>query len=340
MKTVFITGTAGFIGHHLANELLDHGFDVVGFDAMTDYYDVSMKRERHAQLAERSNHFRAFEARLEDMDALTEAYEAAKPDFVVHLAAQAGVRYSLENPRSYVESNILGTFNLMELTREHKPEHFLFASTSSVYGGNTEMPFTEMQRCDSPLTIYAATKKASEELTHSYSHLYGIPTTGFRFFTVYGPWLRPDLALYKFVNKMQRGEPIDIYNHGDMARDFTYVGDLVRGIRLLMGAVPPTPDARADWERIEGDTLSNVAAHRVVNIGNGEPVQLLDFVDCIEAEMDIKAKRNYMDMQPGDVPATHASNDLLRALTGFKPEVSVPEGVKAFVDWYKARLEA
>ena len=344
MRTAFVTGTAGFIGHHLAQELLAQGWNVVGFDGITDYYDTDLKRERHRRLAASSNHFTAVEGMLEDMDALGRAYEDARPDAVVHLAAQAGVRYSLEQPRSYVESNIVGTFNVMEMTRKQteaakeggKPlAHFLFASTSSVYGGNTDMPFTEDQRCDSPLTIYAATKKATEELTHSYAHLYGIPTTGFRFFTVYGPWGRPDLALFKFVRAMVAGRPIDIYNNGDMVRDFTYVGDLVRAIRLLIDAVPPPVDARDGFDRHDRDTLSNVAPHRTVNIGAGAPVRLLDFIERIEAELGIEAIRNMMPMQTGDVPATHASIDVLEHLTGFEATVGVDEGVRRFVEWYR-----
>jgi len=338
MQTALVTGSAGFIGYYVCKRLLAEGWQVIGVDSMSDYYDVALKQKRQAMLLQ-SAHFRAINDKIETPDLMMSLFAEFKPDVVIHLAAQAGVRYSIENPRSYLEANIIGTFEILEAARAHPPKHMLLASTSSAYGANTHMPYAETDKADHQVSFYAATKKSTENMAHSYAHLFGLPITMFRFFTVYGPWLRPDLALYKFVHKMQAGEPIDIYNHGDMARDFTYVGDLVRGIRLLMtDAVPPAPDARADWDAIDGDTLSNVAAHRVVNIGNGEPVQLLDFIDCIEAEMGVKAIRNYMDMQPGDVPATHASNDLLRALTGFQPEVSVPEGVKAFIDWYKSRL--
>ena len=344
MRTAFITGTAGFIGYHLATELLAEGWHVVGYDGMTDYYDVSLKHRRHAGLAAASNHFTAVEARLEDMDALAEAYERAEPDIVVHLAAQAGVRHSLEAPRSYVEANVVGTFNLMEMLRQQAEaaraggqplRHFLFASTSSVYGGNTDLPFTEDQRCDAPLTIYAATKRATEAMTHAYAHLYAIPTTGFRFFTVYGPWGRPDLALFRFVRAIERGEAIDVYNRGEMWRDFTYVTDLTRAIRLLIDTVPPAADARDGAAPHPHDTLSPVAPHRVVNIGAGKPVRLLDFIEAIEAELGIEVKRNLLDMQPGDLPATHASTDLLQHLTGFGPEVGLTEGVRAFVAWYR-----
>jgi len=335
MRTAFITGTAGFIGYNLAQELLAHDFKVVGYDGFTDYYDVSMKRARHAQLQASSNHFHPVEGMLEDVDALSAAYNDAKPDVVVHLAAQAGVRYSLENPQSYVSSNLIGTFNMMELTRQLKPKHFLFSSSSSVYGGNEEMPFTEMQRCDSPMSIYAATKKASEELTHSYAHLHGIPTTGFRFFTVYGPWIRPDLALTKFTRAILAGKPIDIYNNGNMERDFTHVDDIVRAIRLLIDVAPILPDERDGAGKSEIDTLSPVAPHRIVNIGAGQPVRLLDFIECIERELGIEAKRNYMEMQPGDVYRTHASIDLLKELTGFDSRIGIEEGVRSFVKWYK-----
>ena len=335
MRTAFITGTAGFIGFNLAQDLLAHGFRVVGYDGFTDYYDVKMKRARHAELQASSNHFHPVEGMLEDVDALSAAYNDAEPDIVVHLAAQAGVRYSLENPQSYVSSNILGTFNLMELTRKSKPEHFLFSSSSSVYGGNKDVPFTELQRCDSPMSIYAATKKATEELTHSYAHLYNVPTTGFRFFTVYGPWIRPDLALTKFTKAILAGDPIDIYNNGNMERDFTHVSDIVRGIRLLIDAVPTIPDQRERDDISAIDTLSRVAPHRVVNIGAGQPVRLLDFIDRIEQELGIEAKRNYLPMQAGDVHRTHASIDLLKELTGFESEIDIEEGVRSFVTWYK-----
>lgn len=256
-----------------------------------------------------------------------------QPDVIVHLAAQAGVRYSLENPRAYLDSNIVGTFNVMEAARELKVDHLLMASTSSVYGANEEMPFDELEKVDTPLTFYAATKKANEAMAHSYAHLWNLPTTMFRFFTVYGPYGRPDLALFKFVDAMLDGRPIDVYNHGDMYRDFTYVEDLVRAIRLLIDAVPVRPESRDDIP--EGDSLSPVAPYRVVNIGNSEKVRLLDFITAIEVELGMKAERNYMDMQKGDVPATWANADLLQTLTGYKPQTSVQEGIAKFVAWYR-----
>lgn len=331
MTRVFITGTAGFIGFHLARLLLDEGFRVHGYDGMTDYYDVTLKQRRHAMLHQTPG-FSATEAMLEDQARLDAEIDAFAPDVIVHLAAQAGVRYSLENPRAYIDANVIGTFNVMEAARRLGVQHLLMASTSSVYGANTEMPFTETEKADTQLTIYAATKKANEAMAHSYAHLWDLPTTMFRFFTVYGPWGRPDLALYKFVDAILEGRPIDIYNHGDMYRDFTYVDDLVRGIRLLIDAVPERPE---DGVVPEGDSLSPVAPYRVVNIGNSDKVRLLDFVDAIEDCLGQKAIRNYMDMQPGDVPATWADATLLQRLTGFRPQTDIRDGIAQFVDWYR-----
>ncbi len=333
MRKVFVTGSAGFIGFHLSRLLLDEGFEVFGLDAMTDYYDVRLKQERHRLLSAQSNRFSAREFRLEEAGELLDFARTAKPDVIVHLAAQAGVRYSLENPRAYIDTNVVGTFNLMECARELGVDHLLMASTSSVYGANEEMPFEERQKCDTPLTIYAATKKANEVMGHSYAHLWGIPTTMFRFFTVYGPWGRPDMALFKFTKGILEGTPIDIYNHGDMWRDFTYVDDLVHGIRLLIDAVPPGADQRG--ETIDGDSLSSAAPFRVVNIGNSDKVRLLDFVEAIEDEVGTKAIRNYMDMQMGDVPATWADASLLNTLTGYVPQTDFRTGVRNFVAWYR-----
>jgi UDP-glucuronate 4-epimerase len=260
------------------------------------------------------------------------AYDFA-PDVIVHLAAQAGVRYSLENPKAYLDSNIVGTFNVMEAARKLNVDHLLMASTSSVYGANEEMPFSEVEKCDTPLTFYAATKKANESMAHSYAHLWDLPTTMFRFFTVYGAYGRPDLALFKFVDAILDERPIDIYNHGDMYRDFTYVDDLVRGIRLLIDAVPERPASRDEID--EGDSLSPVAPFRIVNIGNSEKVRLLDFVDAIEDVLGKKAIRNYMPMQMGDVPATWANADLLKKLTGYQPQTHYRDGIAQFVEWYR-----
>ena len=332
MQRVFITGTAGFIGFHLAKLLLTEGFFVHGYDGMTDYYDVTLKQRRHAMLLQQQR-FSATEGMLEDQDTIDQVIDAFAPDIIVHLAAQAGVRYSLENPRAYIDSNIVGTFNVMEAARRNKVRHLLMASTSSVYGANEEMPFVETERTDAQLTIYAATKKANEGMGHSYAHLWDLPTTMFRFFTVYGPWGRPDLALFKFVDAILDGRPIDIYNHGDMYRDFTHIDDLVRGIRLLMDAVPERPGPGAEipaW-----DSLSPVAPFRVVNIGNSDKVRLLDFIDAIEECLGQPAERNYMDMQKGDVPATWANAELLQKLTGYKPQTDFKDGIAEFVKWFR-----
>lgn len=329
-RRVFITGTAGFIGFHLAKLLLAEGFSVAGYDGLSDYYDIRLKHRRHAMLLQ-NERFTATEAHLEDMAALERAVQAFQPDIIVHLAAQAGVRYSLENPRAYIDANIVGTFNVMECARAQKVQHLLMASTSSVYGANEDMPFTETEKADMPLTIYAATKKANEAMGHSYAHIYGLPTTMFRFFTVYGPWGRPDMAYYKFAEAIMSNRPIDIFNHGDMWRDFTFVTDLVRGIRLLIDAVPGGPDTR-----VAGDSLSPAAPYRVVNIGNSDKVRLLDFIEAIEVNLGRKAIRNYLPMQIGDVPATWADCTLLQNLTGYQPATQFQDGIRQFVDWFKS----
>ncbi len=332
MKRILVTGTAGFIGYHLAELLLADGFQVHGYDGMTDYYDVNLKRRRHQRLLQNAS-FAATEAMLEDHSTLGRVAAEFQPDAIVHLAAQAGVRYSLEAPRAYVDSNVMGTLNLLEVARTLQVPHVLIASTSSVYGANTEMPFRETEKADTQLSIYAATKKATESMAHSYAHLFDIPITMLRFFTVYGPWGRPDLALFKFVDAILDDRPIDIYNHGEMQRDFTFVGDLVRAMRLLIAVAPPGADERNHG--IEGDSLSPVAPFRIVNIGNSEPVRLLDFIDVIEERLGKKAKRNYMGMQPGDVPATWADATLLQTLTGYRPETPIAQGVAQFVDWFR-----
>lgn len=335
---VFITGTAGFIGFHIAKLLLEEGHVVHGFDGITDYYDVRLKHARHNLLREYPR-FTATEALLEDDAAFHAAVDAAKPEVIIHLAAQAGVRYSIDNPRAYVDANIIGSFNVLEAARKHNVKHLLMASTSSVYGANEEMPYKETDKCDTQMSFYAATKKANEAMGHSYAHIHGIPITMFRFFTVYGPWGRPDMALFKFTKNILEDKPIDIYNHGDMWRDFTYVIDLVRGIRLLIDAVPAKPDA-ANKPVIANDSLSPVAPFRVVNIGNSDKVKLLDFVEAIEECLGKKAQRNYMPMQAGDVPATWADAELLKQLTGYKPQTDFKEGVRQFVTWYKEFYQA
>ena len=324
-----ITGTAGFIGFHLARRLLDEGHFVVGFDAMTPYYDVALKERRHAILAQ-SNGFRPVIARLEDRAALDAAAALAEPDVIVHLAAQAGVRYSLENPQAYVDSNLVGSFNVLELARAIQPQHLLLASTSSVYGANAKIPFAELDRADEPLTLYAASKKAMELMAHSYAHLFRVPTTAFRFFTVYGPFGRPDMALFKFVAAILKGEPIDIYGEGRMSRDFTYVDDLVEGI-VRLAALPPS-----ETNRVAAiDTLSHEGPYRTVNIGGGQPVELIRFVETVEAAVGRPALRNMLPMQAGDVPRTFAAPDLIEALTGYKPQTPIEAGVARFVEWYR-----
>ena len=332
MGRAFITGTAGFIGFHLARRLLAAGWQVAGYDGMTDYYDVGLKRARHAILRQTPG-FSATEAMLEDIPALDAAIDAFQPQVIVHLAAQAGVRYSLENPRSYVESNVVGTFNVMEAARRHAVSHLLMASTSSIYGANTDMPFRETDKADGQLTIYAATKKATESMGHAYAHLWNLPTTMFRFFTVYGTWGRPDLAYFKFVDAILNDRPIDIYNNGEMWRDFTCVDDLVEAIRLLIDVPPVRP---APGEAIPpGDSLSKDAPFRIVNIGNSTRVKLTDFVEAIEEVLGRRAIRNYLPMQKGDVPATWADASLLKRLTGYAPKTDLRDGMRAFVAWYR-----
>jgi UDP-glucuronate 4-epimerase len=332
-----VTGTAGFIGFHLAQRLLDEGHEVTGIDGFTTYYDVSLKERRHSMLASRNN-FRGHRIMLEDRDALAAVWGEGEIDVVIHLAGQAGVRYSIENPRAYVDANIVGTFNLLELVQQRPVRHFMFASTSSIYGANESIPFRETDRADHPLTIYAASKKAAEATLHCYSHLWKIPVTAFRFFTVYGPWGRPDMAFFKFTKSIIDGQPIDIYNHGDMERDFTYVADLVEAIWRLVPCMPGAGPA-VDPGTAQ-DSLSPVAPFRVVNIGAGRPVRLLDFIAAIESAVGRPALRNYLPMQPGDVPRTFADNKLLAALTGYVPKTSVSEGMKEFVAWYCTEYSA
>jgi UDP-glucuronate 4-epimerase len=331
---ILVTGSAGFIGFHLAKRLLDEGHEVTGLDGFTPYYDVRLKEARHAQLAVR-NGFDGHRVMLEDADSLARVWASRPFDIVVHLAAQAGVRYSIENPRSYVDANILGTFNLLELIRARPVKHFMLASTSSVYGANTSLPFLETDRTAHPLSIYAATKLATEAIAHSYSNLWSIPMTAFRFFTVYGPWGRPDMALFKFTRGIIEGKPIDVYNHGRMERDFTYVDDLVEALVRLMELPPQDPGGRG--RDVAGDRLNSAAApFRTVNVGAGSPVSLLAFIEEIELALGRKSVRNYMDLQPGDAVRTHASTAALDELIGWRPQTPVSVGVPAFVEWYRS----
>ncbi|MDQ0396454.1 NAD-dependent epimerase/dehydratase family protein [Labrys monachus] len=329
---IWITGSAGFIGFHLAGRLLGEGHLVTGIDGLTPYYDPGLKRARHA-LLERSNAFRPHIFMLEDREALGRLAAEDPPEVIIHLAGQAGVRYSLENPRAYVDSNLVGLFNLMEVAREAQVRHFLFASTSSIYGANASIPFRETDRADQPLTLYAATKKSGEGMLHSYAHLWSMPVTCFRFFTVYGPWGRPDMATFKFVDAIEEGRPIEIYGEGRMERDFTFIDDLVEAIVRLVPQVPRIGEPAGPAGL---DSLSPVAPHRVVNIAAGRPVGLLDFVEAIETAMGRKAIRRMLPMQQGDVPRTFASAELLEALTGYRPSTELAQGIRAFVQWYRA----
>ena len=332
-RRALVTGSAGFIGYHLCARLLAEGWDVLGLDAMTDYYDVRLKERRQAMLLQ-SPGFRTVNDRIEAPGLLHGLMEETRPDAVIHLAAQAGVRYSIDAPETYVEANLIGTFRLLEAMRAFPPAHSLLASTSSVYGANTDLPYAETAKADTQMSFYAATKKANEAMAHSYAHLYGLPTTMFRFFTVYGPWGRPDMALFKFTKAILEGQAIDVYNHGNMSRDFTYVTDLVDGIVRLIDAVPVRPATAGDVP--EGDSLSPVAPFRIVNIGNSDSVRLTAFIEAIEAATGRRAEQNLMDMQPGDVPATWADASLLQALTGYRPQTPVAKGVAAFVEWYRS----
>ena len=333
MKTVLVTGSAGFIGFHTAKRWLEEGWRVVGLDAFTEYYDPALKRDRAAQLAKYPNYVE-IEGRLEEPGLLNALLAEHAPGQIIHLAAQAGVRYSIDAPRSYVDANLLGTFELLEAARANPGAHLMIASTSSVYGANTEMPYSERHKADSQMSFYAATKKATEAMAHSYAHLYDLPVTMFRFFTVYGPWGRPDMALFKFTRAMLAGEAIDVYNHGRMARDFTYIDDLVAAI-LDLARAPPERDAPQPQ-----DSLSPVAPWRVVNIGNSEPVQLMDFVEAIEAALGVEANKNMLPIQPGDVPITWADTTLLDQITGRRPNTPVADGVKEFVSWYRNYYKA
>ncbi|MEE4120124.1 MAG: NAD-dependent epimerase/dehydratase family protein [Paracoccaceae bacterium] len=337
-RTALVTGSAGFIGYHVARRLLAEGWRVVGLDAVTDYYDVRLKRARLAELAAFEG-FRAVEARLEEPGRLAALMAEERPGTVIHLAAQAGVRYSLEAPRSYVEANLVGTFELLDAARAHPPAHLLMASTSSVYGANTEMPYAETHKADTQLSFYAATKKANEAMAHAYAHLHGLPVTMFRFFTVYGPWGRPDMALFRFVRAIRAAEPIDVYNHGRMRRDFTYVDDLVEALVRLIPLAPPLPGAADREPPVPGDSLSPVAPWRVVNLGASAPVELGAFIDAVEAALGQPAERRLLPMQPGDVPATWADTTLARALVGEISPTPLAEGIARFVEWYIARYE-
>ena len=331
-RRILITGTAGFIGYHLARLLLAEGFRVHGYDGLTDDYDVTLKRHRHG-LLRRNAQFSADEAMLEDADCLRNAAERFRPDIIVHLAALSAGRQSLEKPCAYVDSNVIGTLNVMEAARMLEADHLLVASSSSVYGANDDMPLAETEKADTQLTIYAATKKANESMAHAHAHVWGVPTTIMRFFNAYGPVGRPDGALFMFVDAILAGQPIDVYNSGGIYRDFTYVDDLAASIRLLMDAVPEGP---GNWSgAIEGDSLSPAAPFRIVNIGNNKMVRLLDFIEAIEVCLEKPAQRNYKSLQTGDAPASCADATLLYTLTGYRPRTDYREGIGRFVSWFR-----
>ena len=327
---VLVTGAAGFIGMHCIERLLARGDQVVGIDNLNDYYDVTLKESRLARIADHAA-FRFHRVSIEDKEAMAGIFAEEKPDRVIHLAAQAGVRYSLENPHAYIDANLQGFMNILEGCRHNDVAHLAYASSSSVYGGNAQMPFSEHHSVDHPVSLYAATKKANELMAHTYSHLYGLPTTGLRFFTVYGPWGRPDMALFLFTDAIRNGRPIDVFNQGAIVRDFTYIDDIVEGvIRVLDKTATPDPD----FDPMNPDPGTSTAPFRVFNIGNGNPTPLMDYIGALEDALGMTAEKNMMPMQPGDVPATSADTSELRDWVGFAPNTDVRDGVQRFVDWY------
>jgi len=329
VKKIIVTGSSGFIGYNLSKRLLNEGHQVIGIDNMNDYYSVELKKSRLEKLTHDNFEFNQID--LENLDAVNDVFERNKPDIVINLAAQAGVRYSLENPHAYINSNIVGFTNILEASRHFKIEHLIYASSSSVYGANTTKPFSTSDNIDHPLSLYAATKKSNELMAHTYSHLYNIPTTGLRFFTVYRPWGRPDMALFLFTDAIVNDKLIDVFNHGDMLRDFTYIDDIVESItRLLDHPAKPNPD----WSGANPDPSSSNAPYKVYNIGNNSPVRLMDFIEAIENKLGKTAKKNFMDLQPGDVPETYANVEDLYRDINFRPQTSIQDGINNFVDWY------
>jgi len=331
-KNILITGTAGFIGFHLATRLLKEGFHVFGVDNLNDYYDVNLKKDR-LHLLKKNSEFSFYQIDLKDLDDLSAIFKEQSIDVVVNLAAQAGVRYSLINPHAYVESNLVGFVNILECCRHNHVRHLVFASSSSVYGANTNMPFSVHDNVDHPVSLYAATKKSNELMAHTYSHLYNLPCTGLRFFTVYGPWGRPDMALFLFTKAILENKPIQVFNHGKMLRDFTYIDDIVEGVFRVINAVPePNPE----WSGDAPDPGTSCKPYRIFNIGNNNPVELTRFIEAIENSLGRKAEKELMDIQPGDVAATYANIDDLYNAVGFKPETSIEKGIGNFIEWYQA----
>ena len=328
---ILVTGVAGFIGFHLSRKLLGDGYDVVGMDNLNAYYEVRLKNDRLAILKKRAG-FRFRVLDLADRQGVADLFKAEKPEVVVHLAAQAGVRYSLENPHAYVESNLVGFTNILEGCRHNAVKHLVYASSSSVYGANTAMPFSVHHNVDHPISLYAATKKANELMAHTYAALYKLPCTGLRFFTVYGPWGRPDMALFLFTKAILEGRPIDVYNNGKMRRDFTYIDDIIEGVVRVMKKIPA---GSPEWSGKKPDPASSFAPYRIFNIGNNQPVELMDFIAVLEEHLGRKAQMRLLPMQQGDVPETYADVDDLMAEVGFKPGTSIREGIGRFVEWYR-----
>lgn len=325
-----VTGVAGFIGHQVAIGLLNLGFEVVGLDNLNDYYDVALKHARLTQLKDQSR-FKFVQMDLADRDGIAQLFQTHQFQRVIHLAAQAGVRYSIDNPMAYVDSNLVGHMTILEGCRQTGVEHLVYASSSSVYGMNSKMPFSTQDSVDHPVSLYAATKKANELMSHTYSHLYDIPTTGLRFFTVYGPWGRPDMAPMKFAKAILAGQPIDVYNNGELARDFTFIDDIVEGIVRIQDVIPQ----RSLDQSLNDDPDKGTAPFRIYNIGNGSPVKLMDFIGALESALGVAAKKNFMAMQPGDVYVTYADTSGLFAAAGYQPKVGIEEGVERFVRWYR-----
>lgn len=326
-----VTGAAGFIGARVSQRLCEQGHQVIGIDNLNDYYDVNLKKAR-LTLTQQSDNFEFITLDLADRDGVANLFAEQLFDRVIHLAAQAGVRYSIDNPMAYADSNLVGYLTILEGCRHNNVKHLVYASSSSVYGLNNKTPFETSDTVDHPISLYAATKKSNELMAHTYSHLYGIPTTGLRFFTVYGPWGRPDMALFKFTKAILAGEPIDVYNNGDMRRDFTYIEDIVEGILRIQDVIPTVDE---NWTVETGSPATSGAPYRVYNIGHGSPVKLMDYIEALEVALGIEAKKNFMPMQPGDVYATYADTQDLFSATGYQPQVKVKEGVQAFVDWYR-----
>jgi UDP-glucuronate 4-epimerase len=331
MQTILVTGAAGFIGFHLSQRLLNEGYRVVGIDNLNDYYDITLKNSRLTQLTDRDN-FSFYKLNLADQEGLEQLFDNHQFDVVVNLAAQAGVRYSLKNPRAYIDSNVNGFCNILEGCRHHQVKHLVYASSSSVYGANTKMPFSVHDNVDHPVSLYAATKKANELMAHTYSHLYGIPTTGLRFFTVYGPWGRPDMAPILFTKAILAGKPINVFNYGKMQRDFTYIDDIVEGVIRVMAHIPT---ANPDWTGDRPDPGTSKAPYKLYNIGNSQPAELLTFIETIEQCLGKTAEKNFLPLQPGDVVATYADVADLTRDVGFAPRTSLSDGVARFIEWYK-----